>query len=159
MTIAVTTPTGRRFVLGAAVRSALMRDPRFLDEYLQIVSYWQRAAGLPARSFPTPGPLMRGLVHQPAVTSPPASHALGLRRARPGDLMARPGPYIELLIWLGRLAAAGIAALGVMLMFFGLRDIGPAWAAQLGHGTPFGSCGRNSGTGPWGTMGTTAGVE
>ena len=49
--------------------------------------------------------------------------------------MARPGPYIQLWIWLGRLAAGGIAALGVMLMFFGLRDVGPAWAAHLGRGT------------------------
>jgi hypothetical protein len=60
----------------------------------------------------------------------------GAGRSGPGALTAGRGPYLQFMIWLGRLAAAGIAAVGVVLIYFGVGDVGPAWAAHLGHGTP-----------------------
>jgi hypothetical protein len=37
---------------------------------------------------------------------------------------------------MSRLAVIGLVAIGAMLLFFGIRDVGPAWAAHLGRGVP-----------------------
>jgi hypothetical protein len=123
--VMVTTNSGRRFFLGAPVSSPVMRDPLFLNRVDQIISYWGRAI----EDFLKP---------EDRATSDPALRARqttarpGTRKAGPG----RPGPYLRFLRLLGWLAAVGLLVLGAVLLFFGIRDVGPSWAAHLGHGVP-----------------------
>jgi hypothetical protein len=114
MTVVVTTKSGRRFVLGAPVSSPVMRDPMFLDKYDQIIGRWRHALDdVPKPEGAAAAPLTTGLARE-----------------------ARQGPHLASLRWIGWVIAAGVGALGVMLLFFGIRDVGPAWAAHLGHGVP-----------------------
>ena len=121
----VTTNSGRRFFLGAPVSSPVMRDPLFLNRVDQIISYWGRAI----EDFLKP---------EDRATSDPALRARqttarpGTRKAGPGG----PGPYLRFLRLVGWLAAVGLLVLGAVLLFFGIRDVGPSWAAHLGHGVP-----------------------
>lgn len=136
MTIAVTTASGRRFLLGAPVNSPVMPDARFFDKYLQIVSYWQNATGHTVPAGPAPESLTFRLAHEAALESSRAAHAPAAGRNGLRTLPGSRGPYLQSMTWLGRLAAAGIAAVGVVLLYFGAVGVGPAWAAHLGHGTP-----------------------
>jgi len=122
-TMMVTTHSGQRFFLGAPVSSPIMRDPLFLDKVDRIVSYWGRAVEDLVK------PEDRA-TSDPALRAWPTTARPGTPKAGPG----RPGPYLQFLRVIGWLAAVGLLAIGAVLLFFGIRDVGPSWAAHLGHG-------------------------
>jgi Bacterial PH domain len=134
-TVVVTTNSGQRFYLGAPVSSPIMRDRMFPDKYRQIISYWRHAVqDLSKPEDPASGSLITGLANETAIAGSAAAPLTGLTSARPAHPKPGQGQYLKSLRWIGWLAAAGFAASGAVLLFFGIRDVSPAWAAHLGQG-------------------------
>jgi hypothetical protein len=122
-TVVVTPVAGKRFRLGAPVSGGVMSDPQFAAKVQQIQEYWRTATGSAGASSAT--------VSAGASTAGPGPHVAAHAAARGIHIDARPLTAARVT---RRITQVVFLILPLIVIGVSMGDIGPAWAAHLGHG-------------------------